>query len=90
MEKFCGTDMESVFVQSRVLQFFQPRRLITSLYWGRRTSGMRSKGNTLRDNWISLLPTHTTTGLGELRRNIKGTITVSCKKKKNSPIALHY
>lgn len=22
VEKFCGTDMESVFVQSRVLQFF--------------------------------------------------------------------
>lgn len=62
--------------------FFQPRRLITSLYWGRRTSGMRSKGNTLRDNSISLRPTHTTTGLGELRCNIKGTITVSCKKRK--------
>lgn len=62
--------------------FFQPRRLITSLYWGRRTSGMRSKGSTLRDNSISLRPTHTTTGLGELRCNIKGTIRSLAKKRK--------
>lgn len=81
-ERFCTVTCVTIF--------FQPRRLITSLYWGRRTSGMRSKGNTLKDNSISLRPTHTTTGLGELRCNIKGTITVSRKKKKNSPIALHY
>lgn len=71
MEKFCGTDMiwmESVFVQSRVsYYFFQPRLLITSLYWDRQTSEVRSKGNTRRDNSTLLRRTRITTGLGELK-----------------------
>lgn len=98
--KFCGTDMKNVFVHV-CYYFFQPRLLITSLYWGRQTSEVRNRGNTRRDNSILLRLTHTTTGLGELKCNNGNTDGLLQLEKKNhqlctilyatkvSPILLH-